>query len=128
MTSVLYVLVYFFSFFKAPSSIISKLETLFKKFLWGGGVESRKIYWVHWDKVCLEKEEGGLGIENLKIFNLALLGKWEWRIHTQKNSMWVKVFLNKYGESNIRIIRGGRHCSIWWKYLQISREGCGVIN
>jgi hypothetical protein len=60
LKSVLYALpVYFLSFFKAPSGIISKLESLFKRFLWGGGVESRKINWVNWDKICREKEDGG---------------------------------------------------------------------
>lgn len=84
---VLYALpVYYFSFFKALSGIIYKLESFFKTFLWGGDVESRKINWVQWDKVCRKKEVGGLGIKNLKAFNLALLGKWEWRIRKEKTA------------------------------------------
>ncbi|MCI57022.1 putative non-LTR retroelement reverse transcriptase, partial [Trifolium medium] len=42
--------IYFLSFFKAPSDIISLIESLFKKFLWGGGEEAKKIHWVKWDK------------------------------------------------------------------------------
>jgi hypothetical protein len=115
--------VYFLSFFKAPSGIISKLESLFKRFLWGGGVESRKINWVKWDKICREKEDGGLGIKNLKAFNLALLGKWKWRIQSEKNSLWVRVLASKYGESNGRINRDGSQGSTWWKDINNIERG-----
>jgi hypothetical protein len=124
LKSVLYALpVYFLSFFKAPSGIISKLESLFKRFLWGGGVESRKINWVKWDKICREKEDGGLGIKNLKAFNLALLGKWKWRIQSEKNSLWVRVLASKYGESNGRINRDGSQGSAWWKDINNIERG-----
>jgi hypothetical protein len=43
--------VYFLSFFKIPTCIISKLETLFKQFLWGGGEDERKMNWVKWDTI-----------------------------------------------------------------------------
>lgn len=32
--------------------------------------------WFQWGKVCRVKEEGWLGIKNLKSFNLALVEKW----------------------------------------------------
>jgi hypothetical protein len=38
-------------------------------------VEAKKIHWVKWDKVCNSKEIGGLGIRDLRAFNIALLGK-----------------------------------------------------
>lgn len=37
--------VYFLSFFKAPFGIISKLDSIFKQFLWGGYDVERKINW-----------------------------------------------------------------------------------
>nr|KYP73297.1 Putative ribonuclease H protein At1g65750 family [Cajanus cajan] len=67
---------YYLSFFKAPQGIISKLESLFKLFLWGGDENHRKIAWVAWQEVCRGKEHGGLGILDLRAFNLALLKKW----------------------------------------------------
>jgi hypothetical protein len=39
----------------------------------GRSEEARKI---HWDKVCLDRENGGLGVRRVGEFNLALLGKW----------------------------------------------------
>jgi hypothetical protein len=43
----------------------------------GGGwsEETRKIHWVKWDKVYLERSEGGLGVRHIKEFNIYLLGK-----------------------------------------------------
>lgn len=70
LKSVLYSLpVYYFSFFKAPEGVISDIERLFKRFLWGGGEESRKIHWVAWAKICREKSEGGLGLRNFTIMH-----------------------------------------------------------
>jgi hypothetical protein len=39
----------------------------------GGGEEAKKIHWVKWERVCKPKEEGGLGIKDLKLFNIALI-------------------------------------------------------
>jgi len=68
--------VYALSFFKAPSGIISSLESMFNNFFWGGSEDNRKISWIAWSSVCLSKEGGGLGVRQLREFNLALLGKW----------------------------------------------------
>jgi hypothetical protein len=76
-----YLLVYTLSFFKAPSGIISSLESIFKKKkIWGGSEDNRKIPWIAWNTICLRKEYGGLGVRQLREFNLALLGKWCWRL------------------------------------------------
>jgi len=72
--------VYFLSFFKAPSGIISTLEYIFNAFFLGGCEGIRKITWIKWETVCLQKEEGSLRVRRLREFNLALLGKWWWRI------------------------------------------------
>lgn len=58
--------VYFLSLFKVPSCMILKIESLFKSILWGGSEEARKIHLFHWNKVCLPKQNGGLGVRNVK--------------------------------------------------------------
>lgn len=59
--------------------IIHELTSLQRNFLWVGSLgESKKVAWVKWDCICLFNELGGLGVENLHMFNLALLGKWIW--------------------------------------------------
>jgi hypothetical protein len=37
---------YFFSFFKAPRCILDQLVRMQHNFLWGGGVEGKKMCWV----------------------------------------------------------------------------------
>lgn len=50
--------IYFLSFFKALEGVISAMETLFRRFLWGGNEEKGIIHWVAWSIICKEKEEG----------------------------------------------------------------------
>ncbi|PNX82415.1 cysteine-rich receptor-like protein kinase, partial [Trifolium pratense] len=52
---------YFFSFYKAPRCVINQLVRIQRNFLWGGGVEDKKLCWVKWSQVCLPKDKGGLG-------------------------------------------------------------------
>jgi len=66
--------VYFLSFFKAPSCIISTLDSLFIIFFWGGE-DFRKLSWTKWDIICLKRDNGGLGLKRLREFNFSLLGK-----------------------------------------------------
>jgi hypothetical protein len=66
---------YFFSFYKAPSCVLKQLVRIQRNFLWGGGSEEKRLCWVKWDIICLPKEQGGLGVKNLMLFNKALLSK-----------------------------------------------------
>lgn len=36
------------------------------------------------EHICMAiKEEGGLGVRSLKDFNVAILGKWSWRVRVE---------------------------------------------
>jgi len=117
--------VFALSFFKAPSSIISSIESLLIKFFLGGCEDHRKISWVDWRYVCLRKEYGGLGVRKLREFNEALLGKWCWRLLVDRGSMWYRVLVARYGEVFERLEDGGRSGSNWWKEVVSIRDGIG---
>ena len=51
--------VYYFSTFKAPKNIISKLESIRRKFFWGGSSDKNKITWIAWSKVIAPLCQGG---------------------------------------------------------------------
>lgn len=70
-----------------------------RSFLWSGSEESRKIAWVSWEVVCRCKDDGGLGIQKLHAYNLALLRKWIWRLLTEREGLWHKVARVRYGGS-----------------------------
>ena len=46
--------------------------------------------------MCLLKEKGGMGFQDLKLFNLALLAKQGWRLQTNSSSLFYRVFKEKY--------------------------------
>jgi len=116
---------YFLSFFKAPAGIISSIESIFKKFFWGGGEDNRKLAWINWESICSPKEEGGLGVRRVGAFNLSLLGKWCWRMLVEKESLWYRVLKTQYGEEGGRLCECGRQSSMWWKTICKVREGVG---
>ena len=66
-------------------------------FLWGGHSDKKKITWVNWGSICLQKEKGGLGIKDLVKFNYALLGKWCWNLFQHQGELWPQVLESKYG-------------------------------
>jgi hypothetical protein len=67
---------YFLYLFPIPVSVANRLEKVQRDFLWGGLNEEHKFHLVKWAHICSPRQEGGLGIRNLRTFNLALLGKW----------------------------------------------------
>lgn len=102
---------YYMSFFKMPSGIVTKCNYILRRFLWGGTDGDSKIAWVHWEKVCRPVEEGGLGIRDWKYFNWALLGKWKWQMLKEKDSLWCQILNAKYKG----MVSPSDSC--WWKDL-----------
>jgi len=119
---------FFMSLFKLPSGVAKKLIRIQRNFLWGWGAKGRKIAWASWRMVCKPREYGGLGIIDLKLFNLALLGKWIWRLGSVEGGLWKEILFSKYeGWRSLGEEGKGRRCSLWWKDLKEvwSSEGWG---
>ena len=71
-------------------------------FFFLGSDDHKKIHWVDWNTVCRSKEVGGLGVRRIREFNLALLGRWCWRLLVDSSSLWFRVLAARYG------VEGGR--------------------
>lgn len=84
---------YYLSLFKAPAGVIDQLESLRRRFLWGGNEESRKIPWIAWDKIVNSKENGGIGVGSLRSLNIALLVKWWWRLRSESSAIWSRTVI-----------------------------------
>jgi hypothetical protein len=89
------------SLFPIPAYVAKRIEKIQRDFLWGGGgggmKDEVKFHLVEWAKVCSPIDEGGLGIQNVRRFNQALLGKWLWRFAQEKGAWWRLVLVAKYG-------------------------------
>jgi hypothetical protein len=67
-------------------------------FFWEGRGNKRKYHWVKWSEVCRPKDQGGLGVMNSKLTNIALMVKWVWCIFTESpdNCLWLHILRAKY--------------------------------
>lgn len=67
-------------------------------------MEGRKINWVSWDKLCLPKEEGGLEVKDLHLFNVSLSSKWLWRCLSDDNVISSKLIKFRYGSVSDKLL------------------------
>lgn len=74
----------------SPVKVIDQINRICTHFLWGSNDNGFKKAKVSWKQICLPKNEGGLGIMQLKSWNKALLVKNLWDLHLNKDLIWVK--------------------------------------
>jgi len=110
---------FYMSLYKMPLMVANEIVRLQRNFLWGWGSEGRRIVWASWDKVCAPKEKGGLGMIDIRRFNIALLGKWIWRLGSEKQGLWKEVVDSKYGGwRDLQSQRKNCLDSLWWRDLK----------
>ncbi|KAL9686789.1 hypothetical protein QQ045_031182 [Rhodiola kirilowii] len=82
-------------------SVLKKIITVCRSFLWTGNVMGNKSL-IAWNQVCQNQSDGGLGIKNLGLFNVALNLLQFWDICKKKDSVWIK-WLHNYYFSNVNV-------------------------
>ncbi|GKV45171.1 hypothetical protein SLEP1_g52281 [Rubroshorea leprosula] len=122
--------VFMMSAYQIPKGILYTLDKIRRCFFWGGGEELKKTNWVKWERVCKQKKYGGLGVRDLRIFNLALMGKWWGRLANIEKGLWKSVVKGKYGQNGghwLDWVRDGRNVgSLWWKDVRNLNVGDGA--
>lgn len=73
-----------------PKSVCYKIDRVVRKFLWGDGDTTNKVHLISWNKICVSKKNGGLGINKSYERNLAFLAKLYWRVLNEQ-SPWTFV-------------------------------------
>jgi hypothetical protein len=63
-----------------------------------------------------------LGVRRIKEFNLALLGKWCWRVLLEKDSLWFRVLAARNGLEDGYLCGWGREGSDWWRKISSLRS------
>ncbi|XP_024200296.1 uncharacterized protein LOC112203585 [Rosa chinensis] len=86
-----------------PKGLCDEFHQLCASFFWGDTDEKKKIHWRSWERLCLTKQEGGMGFKNLYAYNLAMLAKQGWRIVTNPDSLIAQLYKARYFP----------HCSFW---------------
>lgn len=81
---------YMLSFYELPKGVQKRQDFFRVKFLWQDDQGVKKYHLVNWPTVCLPKDQGGLGVLDLRKMNMALLGKWLWRLETEQG-IWQDV-------------------------------------
>jgi hypothetical protein len=67
-----------------------------RKFLWKGGrSKEKKYHLVNWKMVRNPKDQGGLGIRDSTLMNVAMGENMSWRIISEKLEWWKKVLWKK---------------------------------
>jgi hypothetical protein len=88
---------YYMSPFAFLASVAKCIEKIQHDIFWGWLGEEFKYHRVSWSKFCFSISKGGLGINNLLVFNRALFGKWLWRYGCGREA-WLRVVVDsKFG-------------------------------
>ncbi|GAV92363.1 zf-RVT domain-containing protein, partial [Cephalotus follicularis] len=85
--------VFWASTFLLPVAIIKDCERTLRRFLWGGSGNSHKHSLVKRSKVCLPRQEGGLGIKSLKSWNQAKHSFWTLSSYGSLSWSWKQILL-----------------------------------
>jgi hypothetical protein len=89
--------------------------------LWQGGDNTRKYHLVNWPTVCSPKDQGGLGILDLRNMNISLLTKWLWRLETS-DGLWEKIIRHKYIKDNPLVVVEKQNISQFWRGLLENKD------
>ncbi|KAK4566291.1 hypothetical protein RGQ29_002508 [Quercus rubra] len=79
-----------------PSRVLNGLDRINRNFIRGSTEEEKRMHLVNWGKVTKPKAKGGLGLQEAKGRNLALVAKLCWRMESSNIAKWAEVLKIKY--------------------------------
>jgi len=101
--------------FKLQFTVIDQIDKLRKHCLWrGADLQSKKQANAAWTMVCKSKDEGGLGVLDLRTQNEALLLKFLHKFYNREDIPWVNLIWEIYYQNGKLPTDTGKG-SFWWK-------------
>lgn len=112
---------YVMSFYKIPMKIFKKIQQLIKIF-WinqSPNIQKRCLHWDSWETLCYKKQDGGLGIRDLKLVNQVLLAKTGWHILMEPYSLPHQILKAKYFDTKsfCEVVQKGQKDSYVWSSI-----------
>uniref|UniRef100_A0A2N9GLQ5 Reverse transcriptase zinc-binding domain-containing protein n=1 Tax=Fagus sylvatica TaxID=28930 RepID=A0A2N9GLQ5_FAGSY len=109
--------------FRLPKTWFDEISGLIASYWWGQKKDERKMHWLKWDKLCAPKSDGGLGFQNLHLFNTALLAKQSWRLLTNPHSLFFRIFKARYfPQCSFLKVQMGSNPSFLWRSIMSGRD------
>ncbi|KAA3483592.1 reverse transcriptase [Gossypium australe] len=118
-----YIPTYALSIFLAPKGVIEDIQAKLSKTWWAGKDKGRFWTMIPLKTLCKPKGMGGLGIRDVWLFNLALLGRQVSRLINNKDSLCFKVLSSKYfSDGNIFKAKKVDKASFTWSSIAVVAE------
>ncbi|CAN0903253.1 Uncharacterized mitochondrial protein AtMg00310 [Linum grandiflorum] len=78
-------------------TLTKELERRMNLFWWGTKATGGKgIAWMRWERLCVKKDDGGMGFKDLHAYNMAMVGKQGWKLMNSPNALVTRIFKAKY--------------------------------
>jgi len=114
---------YSMSCFLLPVDTCKKMRSVIANYWWGSSADNRHIHWQRWDRLIRTKAKGGMGFCDLRMFNLAMLGKQGWRLMTRPHNLRTKVLKGRYfHDGDFPSCSRRKHASYTWRAILAGRE------
>ena len=88
---------YAFSTTEVLALVCNNLDSAMRRFWWNP--RKKRGHFMackSWDLLCQQKEKGGFGFRQEKVFNQALIAKLTWWVASSKDSMCLRALWSKY--------------------------------
>lgn len=114
---------YLFSILATPKWVLKAIKQLQQNFQRGKLGPNRKWALVKWEKVCLPKKVGGIGIRDIEHSNMVMGAKIWWKWVSNPNTPWASLWTAKYAsnksmEERIRMSKVSKGSVIWNSAIQ----------
>ncbi|CAN1290949.1 Uncharacterized mitochondrial protein AtMg00310 [Linum perenne] len=98
------------------------MNSRLRAFFWGGSMTKKTIHCTNGETLTKPKGEGGLGLKDFHLFNLALLAKQGWTLKQDDNQLWARLLKGIYlNNTDILHASKGSFPSWIWSSLCDSR-------
>lgn len=87
--------------FILPKACLDEIDSICSKFLWKGKTDGPTAAKVSWEKVTTPREEGGLGLRKVGLWNIASVLKLIWILFFKPHSIWSHWYKTEVLEGNL---------------------------